>query len=131
VQDATELIAELKLVKSPAEIAYIRRAGEIADIAMARFGATLAAGRTELQLAGEVYAELLAHNSGIAASPINLVSGPRSAFSHGAPTERVLERGDFGSIELGATCRRYTATIGRQFAIGKPSDRMLELYDVV
>ena len=131
VLDATELIAELKLVKSPAEIAYVRRAAEIADIAMARFGATLAAGRTELQLAGEVYAELLAHNSGIAASPINLVSGPRSAFSHGAPTERVLERGDFGSIEFGATCRRYTATIGRQFAIGKPSDRMLELYDVV
>jgi len=131
VMEATDLIAELKLVKSPAEIAYVRQAAGIADAAMARFCATLAAGRTELHLAGEVHAELFARNSGIAASPINLVSGPRSAYSHGAPTERVLAPGDFGSIEFGATWRRYTATLGRQFSLGVPTARMRELYDVV
>ena len=98
---------------------------------MERFAAELAPGRTELALAGGIYEALLGNGSGIAASPINLVSGPRSAYSHGAPTERVLEAGDFVNVEFGATCRRYTATIGRQFVLGAPTARMVELNDVV
>lgn len=129
--DASELIAGLKLVKSPAEIGFVRQAAALADLGMARFAGDLAAGRTELALAGGVYETLLANGSGIAASPINLVSGPRSAYSHGAPTARRLAPGDFGSIELGATFNRYTATLGRQFALGRPTARMAELHDVV
>jgi Xaa-Pro dipeptidase len=131
VAEATDLIPRLKLVKSPAELDYIRRAAAIADLGMERFARDLAAGTTELALAGGVYETLLSNGSGIAASPINLVSGPRSAYSHGAPTERVLGQGDYGSIEFGATYRRYTATIGRQFVLGRPTSRMLELYEVV
>lgn len=129
--EPNELIHDLKLVKSPAELAYIRQASRIADHAMQVFVEALAEGRSELEVAGEVYRALLASGSGLAASPINLVSGERSCYSHGAPTERRLRRGDFGSVEYGATYRRYTATIGRQFSIGKPTPRMLELYDVV
>jgi Xaa-Pro dipeptidase len=131
VAEATELIANLKLVKSSAELAYVRKAAALADGAMDRFRRDLDAGVSELRLAGGVFETLLAGGSGIAASPINLVSGPRSAYSHGAPTERVLQRGDFGSIEYGAAYRRYTSTIGRQFVLGAPTARMLELYDVV
>ncbi|MGO4836716.1 M24 family metallopeptidase, partial [Rhizobiaceae sp. 2RAB30] len=131
VAEPTNLIADLKLVKSQAEIAYIRRAASTADAALEAFRAELAPGRSELSLAGVVYGALLARDSGLAASPINLVTGERSAYSHGAPTERVLRRGDFVNIEFGATCRRYTATIGRQYCLGAPTPRMLELYDVV
>lgn len=131
VSDASDLIADLKLVKSPAEQAYIRQAAALCDKGLERFIAELAPGKSELALAGAVYETLLKHDSGIAASPINLVSGPRSAFSHGAPTERRLVAGDFGNIEFGATFRRYTATIGRQFAIGEPTPRMRALYDTV
>ena len=129
--EATNLIHDLKLVKSPAELAYIREAARIADVAMDAFVAALGEGRSELALAGKVYEALLSSGSGIAASPINIVSGERSGFSHGAPTERKIRRGDFGSIEYGAAYRRYTATIGRQFSIGAPTPRMLELYDIV
>lgn len=129
--EATDLVAGLKLVKSPAEIAYIRRAAAIADIAMNGFAGELAAGLSELALAGSVQETLLRNGSGIAASPINLVSGSRSAYSHGAPTARRLDRGDFGSIEFGATFNRYTATIGRNFAVGMPTRRMAELHDIV
>jgi Xaa-Pro dipeptidase len=131
VSDATGLIAGLKLVKSPAEIGYIRRAAALADLGMARFARDLAPGVSELALAGGIHETLLGNGSGIAASPINLVSGPRSAYSHGAPTARRLEHGDFGNIELGATFNRYTATIGRNFALGRPTRRMAELHDIV
>lgn len=131
VAEPTNLIADLKLVKSPAELGYIRQAAAIADRAIERFGRELSVGRTELSLAGDVYQELLSSGSGLAASPINLVSGDRSCYSHGAPTERRLRSGDYGSIEFGSTFRRYTATIGRQFCMGTPTPRMLELYELV
>ncbi len=131
VLEPTNLIHDLKLVKSPAEIAYIREAARFADQAMEVFHAGLRPGRTELELAAEIMHSLLTSGSGIAASPINLVSGERSGFSHGAPTTRRLREGDFGSVEFGATSHRYTSTIGRQFCLGEPSKRMLEIYQVV
>lgn len=131
VTDASSLIADLKLVKSKAELKFIREAAALCDKGIARFIAELKPGKSELALAGAIYETLLSHDSGIAASPINLVSGPRSAFSHGAPTERRLGEGDFGNVEFGATRKRYTATIGRQFALGKPGPRMREIYDTV
>ncbi len=131
VAEPTNLIADLKLVKSAAELAYIRKAADIADIAMDAFAAALAAGRSELWLAGKACDALLSAGSGLAASPINLVSGERSGFSHGAPTERVLRPGDSVNIEYGAAYRRYTATIGRQFCLGPPTKRLQEVYAVV
>lgn len=131
VAEPSNLVHDLKLVKSPAELGYIRAASRKADDAMAAFAAALQPGRSELALAGSIMASLLGADSGIAASPINLVSGERSCFSHGAPTERQLRVGDFGNVEFGATHRRYTATIGRQFSIGAPTPRMRELHDVV
>jgi len=129
--DATLLVADLRMVKSPLELAYVREAARLADLGMQQFTAASPLGRSELELAGDIYGALLGAGSGIAASPINLVSGPRSAYSHGAPTERRLAVGDFGSIEFGATFKRYTSTIGRQFVLGRPTARMRELYDVV
>lgn len=131
VAEATNLIHDLTLVKSETEMKYIRQASRIADSAMRRFAASLTAGRSELELAAEVYHELLTCGSGLAASPINLVSGDRSCFSHGAPTDRRLCSGDFGNIEFGATFKRYTATIGRNFCLGQPTSRMRELHELV
>ena len=131
VTEATTLIHDLPLVKSATELQYIREAARIADVAMQRFTASLAEGRSELEIAGEVYHALLTSGSGLAASPINLVSGERSCFSHGAPTDRRLRRGDFGNVEYGATFKRYTATIGRQFCLDTPTPRMRELYELV
>jgi len=131
VAEATNLIHDLTLVKSPTELQYIREANRIAGVAMQRFEESLAEGRSEFEIAGEVHHALLTSGSGLAASPINLVSGERSCFSHGAPTHRRLQRGDFGNVEFGATFKRYTATIGRQFCLGPPTPRMHELYDLV
>ena len=131
VAEPTNLVHDLKLVKSAVELAYIRAASRKADAAMAVFQSALQQGRSELAVAGKVMEALLAADSGLAASPINLVSGERSSFSHGAPTARLLRGGDFGSVEYGATHLRYTATIGRQFSLGTPTARMLEIYAVV
>ncbi len=131
VAEPNTLIHDLTLVKSPAELAYIRESARIADAAMAVFTDALAPGLSELALAGKVYDALLSRGSGIAASTLNLVSGERSCFSHGAPTERILREGDYVNIEYGSAFRRYTSTISRQFCLGTPTARMREIYDLV
>ena len=131
VAEPTHLVDDLKLVKSPAELACIREAARIADVTMTAFLGAVGDGRSELELAAIVYATLLGSGSGLPASAINLVTGERCAFSHGPPTSRRLRRGDAGNIEFGATSRRYTATLGRQFSLGPPTPRHHQLHDVI
>lgn len=131
VAEPTTLVHDLKLVKSPAEIAYIREAAAIADTGMSALATALRPGISEVELAGHVLAATMAAGSGMAASPINLVTGPRTGFSHGAPTRRRIAAGEWGNVEFGATSSRYTATIGRQFVLGTPTERMRQIFDVV
>lgn len=131
VAEPSHLIPALKQVKSPREIALVRKAAQIADKAMAACLGAVAEGRSELDVAAAVYHTLLTSGSSLPASAINLVTGERSGFAHGAPTLRTLRRGDPGNVEFGAAYKRYTKTIGRQFNLGPASARVRELYAVV
>ncbi len=129
--EATRLVEDLKLVKSPAEIAYIRKAAAIADAGMETCVETLAEGMTELEVAAEMHRTMMRLGSEVPASPMNFVSGERTCYGHGMPGERKIGRGDFMHVEYGDAYRRYTSTIGRQMCLGEPTSRMRELYKVV
>jgi Xaa-Pro dipeptidase len=131
VAEPSNLIHDLKQIKSPREIALIRQSARIADAAMAVCIGGLAEGRTELEVAAAVYQSLLSQGSSLPSSAMNLVTGERCGFAHGAPTLRRLRRGDPGNVEFGAAYKRYTKTIGRQFNLRPPSQRMRDIFDVV
>ena len=131
VQEPCGLLMALRAVKSPAEIAYIREASDIAALALRALIGAVAEGRSELELAAVAYHALLSNGSGLPASTMNLMTGERSAFALGGPTERRMRRGDTGLVEMGAARRRYTSTLGRQWSLGPPSSRLAELYDVI
>jgi len=131
VSEPSTLVHDLKLVKSSSEIALIREASRISDLAMDACIASTAEGRTELEIAGAIYHALMTAGSGLPASTINLVSGERLHFSHGAPSLRRLRQGDCANVEYGAAYKRYTVTMGRQFSLGKPSARVQEIYRIV
>ncbi|MDX1512120.1 MAG: Xaa-Pro peptidase family protein [Gammaproteobacteria bacterium] len=130
VMDATDLVGRIKLVKSPAELEYVRRAAGMLDAAMETCLASVAEGKTERQVSADVHHTLMAAGSDIPSSPMNFLTGPRTAYAHGEPTDRVLEAGDFMHIQFGAHYRRYCCTIGRQLCLGEPSRRMREVYQV-
>ena len=69
------LIEDLRLAKSPAEIAYIRKASDIADAAFQTGLDNIAEGKTELEVAAEMHRTLMALGSDASASPMNFVSG--------------------------------------------------------
>ena len=129
--DATSLIERLKFIKSPAEIASIRKAATMVEKALLTGLELVREGTAECEIAGAIYASLLNQGGDSPASPMNIVSGERACYPHGAPTDRRLRKGDAVNIEFGAAYRRYCVTIGRQLSIGKPSARYQEIYDVV
>ena len=131
VIDATSLIGDIKLVKSAAEIEYVRRAAAMLDRGMETCCSSVAPGRSERAVSADIHHTLLAAGSDIPSSPMNLLSGKRSAFAHGEPTDRVLESGDFMHIQFGAHYRRYCVTIGRQLCLGEPTQRMRDVYQAV
>ncbi|MFM9848689.1 MAG: M24 family metallopeptidase [Hyphomicrobiaceae bacterium] len=131
VSEPSGLIHNLKLVKSPQEIAYHRKSASIAAEAWKALIAAVAEGRTELELAAAAYNAILKAGSAIPASTMNLMTGERSCFALGAPTERKQKRGDTGLVELGGAYRRYTSTLGRQWVLGKPAARLSDLHKLV
>ena len=131
VQEPCGVLMALRAVKSPAEIAYVREAADIAALALGKLLGAVREGVSELELAAVAYHALLSNGSGLPASTMNLMTGDRSAFALGGPTERRMRPGDTGLVEMGAARRRYTSTLGRQWCLGPPSARLRDLHDVV
>ncbi|RWI08682.1 MAG: aminopeptidase P family protein [Mesorhizobium sp.] len=131
VQTSPSIVSHLRLAKSECELAHVRRAAAIADGALLAGLGLISIGRSELEIAAEIYRHMLASGGSQPVTALNLASGPRSSFSHGAPTARKLEFGDTGHIEFGVPFRRYPSTIGRQFVIGTPGTRVAELHRFV
>jgi Xaa-Pro dipeptidase len=131
VAEPTTLVLDLKLVKSPLELAYVRQSAQIADVALGALLGRVAEGRTELELAAAAFEALLSAGSGLPASTMNLVTGERCSTVLGAPTSRRQRRGDPGHVEVAAAVKRYTSTTGRVWSLGEPSKRLRELHDVV
>ena len=57
--------------------------------------------------------------------------GQRSALPHGVATEKVIEKGDFVTMDYGAYYQGYVSDITRTIAVGEPSDKLKEIYDIV
>jgi Xaa-Pro dipeptidase len=131
VLDATNLVGDIKLVKSPAEIDYVRKAATICDQAMMTCHSSIAAGKTERAVSADVHHTLMVAGSDIPSSPMNFLTGSRTAFAHGEPSDRVIAPGDFMHIQFGAHYRRYCVTIGRQLCLGAPTKQMRDIYQVV
>jgi len=125
------LVHELRMVKSANETACVREAARIADLCMAEVSNALAAGKDERELAACIYGTALAHGADVPTVPVNLVSGPRAAYSHGSPCSRRLQPGDSGNVEFCISFRRHTVSIGRQFSVGEPGARVRWLHGVV
>jgi Xaa-Pro aminopeptidase len=137
---AGDLVATMRLVKEPEEIALMAKAGEYADW-MVGEGARMAreAGRpseTEIEQAivsgviRRMQAELdpIVAVPGLAGSLI--ISGPRSAFPHGLNTSRRIAPGENLVVRCACFVGGYFAESERTFFLGEPSADQRQRYEV-
>ncbi len=125
--DTTALVAEARLVKEPAEIAFQRQAAQMADYAVERVRDSIRPGISETELAGIASMALGEAGSQYAAIPPMVVSGERTALVHALASRRTLGRGDLVCVELAGVVARYHAIVMRTFSIGPLSTRVAEV----
>jgi Xaa-Pro aminopeptidase len=126
--DATDLMTDLRIVKSSEEVERIKRAARVADKAMGAAIKTVKPGVTETMIAGE--AEYVMRRNGAEEFFRTYVaSGPRSSIAHGVVSRRKIRKGELVMIDLHPTVDGYHADICRTVCVGKPSERQRKAFD--
>ena len=116
----------LRQVKDAEEIACIRKACELSKGKNGR-----EADMTELDVAAHMEAFMRAHGSDGPSFTTIVASGVRGALPHGVATDKVLEDGDFVTMDYGAIYEGYHSDITRTVVIGHASKRQRAVYDAV
>ncbi|MBO9101536.1 MULTISPECIES: M24 family metallopeptidase [unclassified Rhizobium] len=118
--DGSGIIAPLRAVKSPAELAAIRLAATYAQAGIAAGIAACGAGTDENAIAAAMLdAATRAGSEAMAMEPL-VSSGPRSGLPHMTWRRRRLEVGDPVFLELAGSHARYHAALMRLVWIGGP-----------
>jgi len=125
------LTEKLRLIKTPTEIKILKDAAEIADAAFAHIVTFIRPGLTELEISNEL--EFFMRRQGATSSSFDTIvaSGKRSALPHGVATNKVIENGDFVTLDYGAYYNGYVSDITRTLAVGQPSDELKKIYQIV
>lgn len=129
--DGGGIVEQVRLIKSDAEIGYIRKGANAAMEGMKAAIAAIATGRTENDLAAEVYRATLAAGSEYPGSPPYVVSGERSGLPHGTWEGRTLRDGDIVFLEHSGCIKRYSAAMMRTCFLGTPPDVVRRTADVI
>ena len=120
-----------RAVKEDWELARMKKAQEITDQAFTEMLGKIKPGLTEKQLQAELVYSLLKNGAdNVAFEPI-VVSGPNTSMPHGVPGERVVQEGDFITMDFGALYQGYCADMTRTVAVGYATEEMENVYNTV
>ena len=118
-------------VKEEWELELMRKAQKIADKAFAEVLPRIKAGMTELELQAElIYCMYKNGAHGLSFDPI-VVSGPNTSLPHGVAGERIIQEGDFVTMDFGVLYYGYCSDMTRTVAVGYATEEMKKVYDTV
>jgi len=129
VVDGSDVLRELRWVKSPQEMAYIEQAGRIGDIGLAAARDAIRPGVTELEVYGEMVCAMAragGENPGIT-QPV--LSGPKANCGHALAGRRVILSGEQVNVDVCGVYNRYHCNAARSFYVGEPPRDVLEFYE--
>jgi len=124
-------VAQMRWVKTSDEVGRIRKAIEVAEHALTDSLDYLRPGISEMEFAAEVEYRMRKGGAEKPAFDTIVVSGRRSALIHGIASPKVIEHGDFVTIDYGAKVHGYNSDITRTFIMGEPTPKQREIYELV
>ena len=126
-----EKIHQFRGAKEEWELELMRKAQSITDLAFSEVLGRIKVGMTEKQVQAElIYCMLKNGADGPAFSPI-VVSGPKTSLPHGVPGDRVIQPGDFITMDFGALYQGYCSDMTRTIAVGYATEEMEKVYNTV
>ncbi len=127
---ADDIITNLRVIKSPAEIECMKEAFRISEIALEAVLNEIKPGMTELQVVGIAQRAMYENGAEYEGHPTYVLSGPNSTHAIGRPSHRVLQKGDYVQLNIGARVSGYSSSVGRPICLGKMTPEMRRLTEV-
>ncbi|GHV48101.1 peptidase M24 [Clostridia bacterium] len=129
----SDFLEKARLIKSKEEIAKIEKAQRIAEKAFMKLLDKIKPGHTERQIAALLDFYMMDFGSDGSAFETIAASGKHSAIPHASPTEKLLQKGEFLTLDFGASLDGYCSDMTRTVVIGKEAadKEMLRVYNAV
>ena len=128
-KDASELVSRLRVVKSPAEIAFVRRAAKLADDAYDEAINLTAPGTTEADILAAMQGAVLRGGGDYPGNAFVIGSGRDALLCRYYSGRRTLNASDQLTLEWAGVYRHYHTAMMRTLAIGEPPARQRALFD--
>ena len=133
--DASTIVTQARIKKSPAELACMRQAAAIVDAALQNGIAQIAEGVRQCDVAARITHDLIAGTpecGGDAPHAVTMPTGPGVAQApHLKWTDAPYRPGDQTDFETGAFVHQYTCALSRTAYLGDPPPRLLHVHDAV
>jgi Xaa-Pro aminopeptidase len=128
---AGAVMRELRIRKSPAEVAALREAGEAIDRVHRRVPEFLKPGRTEREVARDI-ADAITAEGHASVDFVIVGSGPNGANPHAEPTDRPIQAGEPVVVDIGGTMPSgYCSDSTRNYCLGTPPGDYVAYYEVL
>ncbi|MDH0613966.1 MULTISPECIES: Xaa-Pro peptidase family protein [unclassified Agrobacterium] len=128
MSDASYLVSTLRLVKSPAEIAHARKAGQLADAALDAALPLIKPGADEAAILAAMQGAVLAGGGDYPANEFIVGSGADALLCRYKAGRRRLDAKDQLTLEWAGVSAHYHAAMMRTVVIGEQDFRQKELY---
>lgn len=125
------LITELRAVKTAQEVALIREAQRMTDETFTYVLDVIKEGRTERDVMLDMEFFMRRMGSEGVSFDFIVVSGKKSSMPHGVPSDKVIEKGDFVTMDFGAVYGGYHSDMTRTVAVGSVSEKQKHVYETV
>ncbi len=130
-EDGARLVEQVRVRKSPEELAYMRKAAEYSSLGIAAGVRECKVGSTENDVAAAIYDAMTRAGSEYSPHDPIVTSGWRSGIPHTTYERRRLEPGDTVLIEVTGNYHRYVAPLMRTAVIGSSSPKVREMASLV
>ncbi|GAA4907507.1 Xaa-Pro peptidase family protein [Tessaracoccus lubricantis] len=129
--DARDIMVELRSVKSDAEVACLREAGRITDLAVQDVIAAIRPGMTELQLVGVAQKSMYENGAEYEGLPQYCFAEESTKHAISRSGYRVLKPGDIIQLNLSAAVDGYSPAIGLPVSLGPLKGEKKDIVDFI
>ena len=129
VEDHSELITKHRVVKSQEEIIYVRKAAELADLALEEAWKYTRAGADEAKILAEMQKVIFEGGGDYPANEFIIGSGHNALLCRYQAEKRSLSINDQLSIEWAGTFKHYHSAMFRTILIGKTDPKHIKMYE--
>jgi Xaa-Pro dipeptidase len=130
LEDASLLVSQLRVVKSPAELSYVRRAAELADDALDEAFRILEPGTDEGELLAVMQGAIFRGGGDYPGNEFIIGSGAQALLCRYSTGRRQLDPEDQLTLEWAGVYRHYHAAMMRTIPVGRATARHRLMHEV-